>query len=138
AVDAELQAAVAAAASPLEGAWADARGLLGLLEQAEDPDGLRQRIGAALRRIVERFYLLVVPRGHDRIVAVQAFFKGGAVRGVLLSHRPTRNNGGARVEGGWWARSLASAVKAGNLDLRKPSDAQRLATVLADVALDEV
>jgi hypothetical protein len=41
---------------------------------------------------------------------------------------------GRRRAGGWWAKSLASAIKPGDLDLRKPEHARRLEQALA--ALD--
>jgi hypothetical protein len=69
----------------------------------------------------------VVPRGLDRLCAIQVWFAGGKRhRDYLIL---------ARRNGQWWARSLATAAKASGLDLRKRSDAARLEKALLAVDL---
>jgi DNA invertase Pin-like site-specific DNA recombinase len=127
------------AAVPLAAAWKDAHSLMGALDAAPDPADARIRLRAALRRVVESAWLLVVGRGHDRLAALQIFFAGGErSRSYLILSRPPKANGRGRTEGGWWARSLAAVVKAGDLDLRRPEDAAALEELLTALDLDVV
>ena len=133
----QLAVAREKAAHPLSEAWGEAQTLIGALASAADPEDARIRLRSALRRMVDSIWLLVVPRGHDRLAAVQIWFADGKRhRDYLILHRPPRSNGKARKEGGWWARSLASVVKPGDLDLRKPAHAARLEKALAAVDVD--
>jgi hypothetical protein len=45
------------------------------------------------------------------------------------------DNGKARREGGWWARSLAEVAAPGDLDLRDPKQALALARDLEKIDL---
>jgi hypothetical protein len=124
------------AAHPLSEAWGEALTLLGTLQAAPDPYDVRVRLRAALRRIVDTIWMLVVTRGHNRLCAVQVWFSEGARhRDYLIMHRPPRSNGKARTEGGWWARSLASVATPDGLDLRNRDHAAELAAALAAVDL---
>ncbi|MFL5338822.1 MAG: recombinase family protein, partial [Gemmataceae bacterium] len=80
----ELAAALAdarpKAANPLSESWGEAKTLLGVLEKSPDPTEARLRLRSALRRIVDTITLLVVPRGRDRLAAVQIHFAGGKHR----------------------------------------------------------
>ena len=136
------------AASPTSEAWGEAKTLLAALDEAPDPTDARLRLRAVLRRVVESIHLLVVPRGRDRLAAVQVTFtgcppvsdevpvdplEGGRYRRYLIVHRPAKSNGKARVEGGWAVQSLlhpdaATAPFPFNLpsnrrDLRDPMEA---------------
>jgi DNA invertase Pin-like site-specific DNA recombinase len=125
----KLRAAQQRAAHPLSAAWDEARPLLGALDGAPDPRDARLRLRSALRQVVESIWLLVVPRGRDRLCVVQIRFAGGASRrDYLIIHRPPKANGSARAEGGWWACSLANADVAalGQADLRDRDSALRL------------
>jgi DNA invertase Pin-like site-specific DNA recombinase len=118
------------AAHPLSESWGEAQSLAGALDRAADPRDARLRLRAALRRIVGSVWLLVVPRGRERLAAVQIHFAGGRHRDYLIWHRPATANASARAEGRWWARSFASAGVGEGLDLRRPDHAARLERVL--------
>jgi DNA invertase Pin-like site-specific DNA recombinase len=127
------------AAHPLSEAWGEARTLLGTLDAAPDPYDVRVRLRAALRRIVDSIWMLVVARGHNRLCAMQVWFSDGARhRDYLIMHRPPKDNGKARVEGGWWARSLASVAAPDDLDLRDQRQAEELAEALEQIDLAAV
>jgi DNA invertase Pin-like site-specific DNA recombinase len=121
------------AASPLRETWGEAKNLLAAIASANDPTDAKLRLRSALRRMIAEVWILVVPRGHDRLAAVQVFFTDGDKhRDYLILHRPPRANKWGRQEGKWWARSLAS-VAPGRLDLRRPKDARSLEAALAKV-----
>jgi DNA invertase Pin-like site-specific DNA recombinase len=125
------------AANPLSASWGEAQSLLSALESAPDKDDVRLRLRAAIRRIVDSIWLLSVPRGRDRLAAVQIWFAGGKRRrDYLILHRPPKANKSARVEGGWWCRSLAGIV--GGADLRNREDALAYEAELRDISLDEL
>jgi DNA invertase Pin-like site-specific DNA recombinase len=123
---------------PLSASWGEAQSLLAVLEDAADPVDARVRLRSAIKRIVDSIWILVVPRGYDRLCAAQVWFTGGKRhRDYLILHRPPRSNDRARQEGGWWARSLTSADPGvANLDLRKRADAVALETVLREMDLN--
>jgi hypothetical protein len=125
------------AAHPLSECWGEAQSLIGALEKAADPEEARLRLRAALRRIVDSIWLLVVPRGRDRLAAVQIWFAGGQRhRDYLILHRPPKANQAGRQEGESWAKSFANVAAPGDLDLRKRADAGKLAAVLEAVDLE--
>jgi hypothetical protein len=128
-----------AAAHPLSEAWGECRSLLDALDAAPDPKDARLRLRSALRRIVEEIRILVIPRGRDRLAAVQFWFAGGErQRNYLILHRPPKANGAAREEGSWEARSLADMVRPGNFDLRNPEHAADLEKALLAADLEKV
>jgi hypothetical protein len=136
---AALVEARAKAAHPLSETWGEAQGLLDALESEADPADTRLRLRAALRRIVDGIWLLVVPRGRTRLAAVQIWFTGGKrQRSYLVLHKPAKANASRRTEGHWWARSLADIAVPGDLDLRDPTDAAALAGVLETFDLEEL
>ena len=57
---------------------------------------------------MENIYLLVVPRGRDRLCTAQVWFRGGQYRSYLIIHRPPKANAKTRTPGGWAVRSFAS------------------------------
>jgi DNA invertase Pin-like site-specific DNA recombinase len=121
------------AAHPLRESWGDCRNLLEALGKAKDTADVRLRLRTALRRIVERMWLVVVPRGHDRLAAVQVYFSGGGYRDYLIIHRPPRSNGKARQEGRWY---YASARDWDAGDLRDPEDAAMMKSFLEEYPRD--
>jgi DNA invertase Pin-like site-specific DNA recombinase len=132
----ELARAKQALASPVASAWGECQTLASVIK--EDPS-LRVRLRSALRRIIESAWVLIVPRGRDRLCAVQVWFaKGSKRRDYLIMHRPHHANAATRKEVRWWARSLASVIKPSDLDLRRREDARLLAKALsaADLLAD--
>jgi DNA invertase Pin-like site-specific DNA recombinase len=126
------------AAVPMRNSWRETKNLLAALADAPDPTETKLRLRSALRRVIEEIWILVVPRGHDRLAAVQVFFaEGGRRRDYLILHRPPKANNWGRQDGGWWARSLASVAPA-NLDLRRSKDARSLEAALSKVDLKPV
>jgi DNA invertase Pin-like site-specific DNA recombinase len=137
---AKLAAARQKAAHPLSEAWGEALTLAEALDTAPDPVDARLRLRSALRRIVSEIRLLVVPRGRDRLAAVQIWFAAdsehaGRHRDYLILHQPPKANGKTRTEGGTWTRSLADTVALSPLDLRDPEHARRLAAALEQAPL---
>jgi hypothetical protein len=134
----KLAEARARAAHPLSESWGECQSLLDVLDTAPDPEDCRLRLRSALRQIVEGIYLVIVPRGHDRLCAVQVWFmRITKHRDYLILHRPPKSNGRARQEGGWWVRSLTSDEHpdVANLDLRDKQDAADLEVVLREMDL---
>ncbi|HYT92316.1 MAG TPA: recombinase family protein [Gemmataceae bacterium] len=117
-------------ASPLSESWGAVHSLAEALEVATDPEAARLRLRMILRRITEGITVLVVPsatRPSFRAAAVQLDFQGGGRRSVLILHSAPGNG----RKGGWWARSLASAVADNEgLDLRNRTPAERLEAAL--------
>jgi hypothetical protein len=123
------------ASHSLSESWGEAQSLLAALEGAPDPKDARLRLRAALRRIVESIWLLVVPRGAVRLAAAQVFFAGGErCRSYLILHRPRKGNQSRRTEGHREARSLAH-TEPGGLDLRITEHAARLEKALLAIDL---
>jgi DNA invertase Pin-like site-specific DNA recombinase len=122
------------AASPAMEAWGQCQSLIDALDTAAEPEELRARLRAAIRRVVDSVHVLIVARGLDRIAAVQIWFSGkrsGECRSYVIFHRPAHRGRTAETRPAqWWCRSLASVAKLGKLDLRKPGDAARLEKAL--------
>ena len=131
------------AASPAVEAWGRAKSLIGVLDKAPDPEETRVRLRAAIRRIVDSAWLLVVASGSVRVCAVQLWFKDGKRRrDYLIAYRRGLGGMAARQAGGnrparWWVRSLSSIVKPSDLDLRRRDHAAQLEMALnaADLTL---
>lgn len=126
------------AAHPLSETWGECQGLLASLDKAQDQVDARLRLRPALRRLISSIWLLVVPRGSDRLAAVQVWFQDGKrCRSYLIQHRAARANQTAHQQPTRWVvRSLSTIPDAGDLDLRKPDHAKRLEAVLLAVPLD--
>jgi hypothetical protein len=132
----KLQEAQQKATYPLSAAWGEAQTLVDALDAAADQVDARLRLRAALRRIVEGVWLLVVRRGWVRLCALQIWFKGGERhRDYLIYHRPDLGRGKNRESGCTWTKSFADVVKPGSLDLRDREHARRLEAVLMGVEL---
>jgi DNA invertase Pin-like site-specific DNA recombinase len=119
------------AAHPLSEVWGEAQTLLETLAAAPDPRDARMRLRAALRRMVNSIWMLVVPRGVTRLAAVQIWFDGGRHRDYLILYK----SAGRCRPGGWWARSFARAAISDDFDLRNREDAAQLETVLLHTEL---
>jgi DNA invertase Pin-like site-specific DNA recombinase len=140
-VAARLLEARETAVYPLSESWGEVQGLLGALDEAPDPREARLRLRSALRRIAESAWVLIVPRGQERLTAVQFWFTGGRCRSYLILSRPAAGPRPAGCRAG----SCADVAELGDLDLRKRSDAAKLEAALAVIdlavlgdALDEV
>jgi DNA invertase Pin-like site-specific DNA recombinase len=130
-----LEEALAAAAYPASSAWGELGSLADVLDDAPDPDGVRLRLRAVLRRVIDSVWLLIVPRGRDRLCAAQVWFAGGTHRrDYLIFNRPPKSNGSARVPGGSRAGSLPDMTEAG--DLRARRQARGLEQLLSALDLD--
>jgi DNA invertase Pin-like site-specific DNA recombinase len=129
----ELEKARADAANQQGENLGEFTSLVKLLDDAEEGqrDALRAKARAALRRVVKEMRAVVVPRGRDRLVALQVWFHGGRHRDYLIYHRSPRANFAGREEGCWWARSGVRGQLRGELDLRDPAQARQLAEALA-------
>jgi DNA invertase Pin-like site-specific DNA recombinase len=136
-VGARLAEARLRASSPALEAWGEAKSLFEVVTTADNPEEVKLRLRAVLRRVISSIYLLVIRRGMTRLAAVQVYFTDDGHRDFLIISRAAHNNGRSRTEGGWSAASLSPAV-AGRLelDLRKPAHARDLAAALesADIA----
>jgi DNA invertase Pin-like site-specific DNA recombinase len=140
----ELQAKLAEArqkaAHPLADSWGETQTLAGILEGAEDVKDTRLRIRAALRRIVDSIWLLIVPRGTTRLAAVQMRFTGGAHRDYLIVHWPAKGNRSAKVEARWTARSVSwhakSKGKGAELDMHDKRHVAELEAALQKIDLE--
>jgi DNA invertase Pin-like site-specific DNA recombinase len=123
------------AANPLSESWGEFGTLARALDAAPDPEDARLRLRSVLRNIVASVWLLVVPRGRDRLCAAQVWFAGSdRRRDYLILDRPARSNQTVRRKAEWWAWSLADVVNPGDLDLRNRADAAKLEAAL--LALD--
>jgi DNA invertase Pin-like site-specific DNA recombinase len=136
----ELAEAQQEAATPASEAWDNAKTLIDVLKDADDPEDVRLRLRAAIRRVVESVWVLVVPRGRDRLCACQMRFAGSnRRRDYLIVHR--RGHGGpigpAR-EPEAWACSLADVVRVGDLDLRQTEGAAALERRLLGLDLSSI
>jgi DNA invertase Pin-like site-specific DNA recombinase len=126
------------AAHPAGEAWGEAMTLVDVLATAPDPKETRLKLRSLLRQLVEAIWVLVVPRGRDRLAAVQLFFRGDGHRSYLIWHTPPKANGKDwRVEGVWPPRvkSFAAALGKGDFDLRDRGDVAALEQDLAAIDL---
>jgi hypothetical protein len=127
---------------PLSESWGEAQTIAGALADAPDPRDARMRLRNALRRIIEEVVILVVPRGRDRLAAVQFWFahdgRGQRRRDFLILHRPPKANAASRTEGSWQAVSLAGVVREGALDLRQKDHSERLEKALLQLDVEDL
>jgi DNA invertase Pin-like site-specific DNA recombinase len=127
----ELDEATKKAAYPAAECWGETLTLIEALEAAPDPKAVRLRLQSLLGLQVEAIWVLVVPLTKTRrCCAVQVYFKAGTLRDYVIYSQ----GAGRHLRGFWRARSLATVVKPGDLDLRKPADAAALEQEL--LALD--
>jgi hypothetical protein len=99
-------------------------------------DEVRERVRAALRRVVESIHCLFTSVGRFRLAAVRVQFRvGGSHRDYLIISEPVRANASAWRPGRWWVRSFAESGAPAGLDLTKPAHAKRLTRFLEAVDL---
>jgi DNA invertase Pin-like site-specific DNA recombinase len=131
------------AAHPLSECWGEAVGLIDALDKAADPADARLRLRAALRRIVDAIWILVVPRGRSRLAAVQIVFRrdsghAGRSRHYVIYHRPPKANGKARTEGHSEVLSFARVMERDDIDLRDPADVRLVEEALAGLEVGDL
>lgn len=115
-----------AAANPTSNTWAE------VLSEV-DP----QRLHAALLRTIDRIHCVTVIRGEDRVLGCQVQFRdSAAVRSYIIRYTPGKG-GFAPREASSRCWSTARLGVSGDLDLRQPSDASALSSVLATIGLPE-
>lgn len=129
---ADLARARQETATPAVAAWDEAKTLIDALAAAPDRLAARTRLRAMLKRVVAEIWVLVVPRGRDRLCAVQVWFAGSAShRDFLIFHRPGHPHGRELRPPAWWVRTFKEAkLKPGDLDLRNHKDTAALEAVL--------
>jgi DNA invertase Pin-like site-specific DNA recombinase len=132
---AELESAQRQVSSPASECWGEFRSLAALL--ASNPgDELRERVRAALRRVVASIHCLFTAVGRTRLAGVRVQFRdGGGHRDYLVASEPARANASARRPGQWWCRSFAESGIAAGLDMRKPDHVRRLEKFLMTATL---
>jgi len=136
---ADLAEARPRAVHSLSESWGEFQSLAAALASATDQRDARLRLCSALRRIVESIHLLVVPRGRDRLCAVQVrFTPGERHRDYLIVHRAPRGNKHVHQEGSWQTWSLADVEALGALDLRERDHAEALERKLLDLDLADL
>jgi hypothetical protein len=123
------------AAHPVASSWADFHDLLGVLDAAENRADALLRLRAALRRIVSTILIVIVGRGRRRLCAAQILFTDGCCREYLIYYRPRWKGRQGEKPPAWEVHSLADKVQVGELDLRRPEDAQELAADLEAIDL---
>jgi hypothetical protein len=125
---AKLDDAEEKAVKPLTDSWRDAKSLADLLDAAPDPEDVRLRLRAALRRNIDSVWLLVVHHGKTAIGSSQVHFADGGYRSYLIIHRPPHANKHGVRSGRWVVRSIKHPDDGldmiENHDLRNPDDAE--------------
>lgn len=132
----ELADAEAEEASPVSTAWDDCHNLIDALNEAPNPDDVRNRLRGVLRRTVSEVWCLFVARGRSKLAAVQVWFTGGHHRDYLILYRQGYRNVSGSRDSSWWVRSLALQGQTGDFDLRNCELAAELEQVMNVLSLD--
>jgi DNA invertase Pin-like site-specific DNA recombinase len=128
-----LAQAVHRAKHPLAEAWGEQKTLLRTLQTAADPVAVRLALRARLQETIERIYLLVIPKGKDRLAAVQVNFKGGdesGFRQYLILFEGANNLPGQARPSRWESVSFRHLGLTDFPDLSKREDAAEWAEAL--------
>jgi DNA invertase Pin-like site-specific DNA recombinase len=124
-------------AKPLTASLAEAQSLTDMLDSATDPEDVRLRLRAALRRVVEGVWLVVTHRGRDALLTAQVRFRSGKhgqeYRTFTVIHRPPKSDGhGGTMPGSYWVISfpqpeaLRKLLPFGTEDLRDLNQAEQV------------
>jgi len=130
----ELQDELARTARPLARSWEECPTLIDAIRQSPDPERARLKLRAALRAIVETAYVLIVPRGSWRLVAVQFYFTGGSTRSYLIAHQTA----GFRRAGGMSPPLSFADAGLPSIDLHKTADVKKVERLLLRLELTAV
>jgi hypothetical protein len=130
----QLAEAQRAASSPPSEAWGEMRSLVEVLREAPDQEEARQRLRAALRRVIEGVYCLFAGRGTVRVAAVEVWFTNGKRRCFFLGYEQPRVNRPGRpwtfAFNGTWDKDTGHAHS-----LRDPKTVKRVLAKLDTVDL---
>jgi DNA invertase Pin-like site-specific DNA recombinase len=132
---AQLAEAKQKAASPVGEAWGEAQSLARILADATDPDDMRTRLRAALRRIIDRVWVHITvgdrPSRFRRRAFVQIDFQGGGRRYYVIGHRPAGKGRKEEVTGGCWDAGEKGQV--GWVDLAYPEHLSAVNRILLEL-----
>jgi DNA invertase Pin-like site-specific DNA recombinase len=137
----ELETEKAREAAPLAEAWASVRPLAQAMDEQGWSEAARMRLKAAIARVVDSVWLLVMPavKGVDRIAAAQCWFKDSDKhRDYLIVVRPPKGNASARTPSQWWALALADVMQPGDVNLRKKKDVAAMERGLLGLDLERI
>jgi Recombinase len=128
----QLASAQREASSPPSEAWGEFRSLAEVLAKAHDPDAARQRMRAALRRVVEGVWCVFVGHGGVRLAYVQIFFTGGRSREYLIYHRQAQGGFVGNRPARWSVASWSDKWGTGDrFSLKDPRRAQQVRLALS-------
>jgi DNA invertase Pin-like site-specific DNA recombinase len=134
----ELAKAREKAANPLSEAWGEGKTLIEALRTAPDPEEARLRLRTVLRRLLASIWVLVVPRGPNRLCAIQLWFADEKRhRDYLAFYRRPLGNQNGHHKPKWFWRSFSRKTKKADLDLRDRKQALELAEFLERLDIDE-
>jgi DNA invertase Pin-like site-specific DNA recombinase len=133
----------AAAATRREDDLGEVQDLVKMLDDAapKERERRRRKLHAALGRLVEAVWMVVVPNGRYRLVAFQVWFRNHGSkthREYLITYRPAVANQAGRTEEKLSVRDFPRRLGLGDFDLRRPADAARVEQLLMDLSVDEL
>jgi DNA invertase Pin-like site-specific DNA recombinase len=128
------------AASPASESWGEMRSLVEMLAEVSDQEAARQRLRAALRRVIEGVWCLFAGRGAVRVAAVEVWFTNGKRRCFLIGHEqpypqaipPRAAQTWSVVMDGPWATDTGTANS-----LRDPKKVRQVVKNLATFTVPE-
>jgi hypothetical protein len=134
-VEKELRKELQEAAAPVSVALDECHTLADLLATADEPQEVRTRLRAALRRVVDGIWCVFVHRGSVRRAAIQIWFHGGVHRDYLVQHEPAKGNAAAKRPARTAPPKSFADAGAPDVDLRLAADVKLVERLLND---DEV
>jgi DNA invertase Pin-like site-specific DNA recombinase len=118
-VVAKLTLAKQKATAPLDAAWGECKGLIGVLESASNKEEIRTRLRLVIRRTVEGVWCLFVRQGLLRMALVQVFFTGETRRDYAIVYRPAVGYYRHKLPASWQVASMPAVPEFASLmDLR--------------------
>lgn len=125
---AELAEARQRAAHPISESWGECHSLIDALNKAPDQQDARLRLRAALRRIVDSIWMIVVPHRLDRLAYVQIWFAGRKkCRTYYVFYRPaSRNRKSAWYVNSWKQGPEDGIDMTGVVGLQDPKNAAKI------------